>query len=117
MLICCYEGGIEVAQMLIQKGADVNARSKHGYTPLHQAAEFNKANMSKLLIDNGADVNAQNDEGVTPLLFSPSLDNLKVLMDNNANKNAQDNKGNSVFHRIASYRKFKICENSLILDH
>ena len=56
--------------MLIQAGADVNAREDCGYTPLHCACASGDSAMVKLLIENGADVNAVNHDGQTPLHFA-----------------------------------------------
>ena len=58
-----YVRSFEVAKLLVENGADVNAKSPWGYTPLSNARTVK---MAKLLIDNGADVNAISDGGDTP---------------------------------------------------
>ena len=58
---------VEVAEFLIQKGADVNARNRDGGTSLHGAAFLGHADIAALLIQKGADVNARNDKGESPL--------------------------------------------------
>jgi len=58
----------DIAKMLIDKGADVNAkRISDGQTALIDAAEVADVDVVRLLIDHGADVNARNDRGQTPL--------------------------------------------------
>ena len=57
----------DVAEFLIQKGADVNARNRDGGAPLHGAAFLGYADIAELLIRKGADINARNDKGETPL--------------------------------------------------
>ena len=67
----------EIARVLIDAGADVRAKNRHGYEPLHAAAagqpssrRWNPAaqsNMVKLLIAAGANPNATDKRGVTPL--------------------------------------------------
>ena len=41
--------------MLLENGADVNAKDNNGETALHDAAPFGKKELVKLLIENGAD--------------------------------------------------------------
>ena len=57
----------EIAKFLIEKGADVNAKSRDGSTPLHSAAFLGRAEIAELLIQSGADVNPKNHRDETPL--------------------------------------------------
>jgi ankyrin repeat protein len=52
--------------LLIDRGANVNAKSELG-TPLLYAAEFNFINVVKKMIAKGVDVNAADENGTTPL--------------------------------------------------
>ena len=67
-------GDVELMEMLIANGADVDERDVHGYTPLLLAIQEGYTDMAKTLIVNGADVNARavSDGGndVTPLYLS-----------------------------------------------
>jgi ankyrin repeat protein len=56
---------LEIAKLLIEKGADVNAQSKNGTTPLMVAATHNNPPMIGLLIESGADVALKNKQGKT----------------------------------------------------
>jgi ankyrin repeat protein len=51
-------GDIDAVKMFLDAGSDVNEKVQHGWTPLHEAAVFGHAEVTKLLIANGADVNA-----------------------------------------------------------
>ena len=57
-----------VVELLLDRGADVNARGDLGYTPLHQAAYWNEdPAVIELLLDHGADINAVSDFGYTAI--------------------------------------------------
>ena len=56
----------EIAELLISKGANVNAECDRGRTPLHEAAYIGSLSVVKLLIEKGADVNALDNQGRTP---------------------------------------------------
>ena len=55
----------DVSKMLIEAGADVNARQHGGWVPLHAAAANGDREMVELLIARGADRAAVNDAGVS----------------------------------------------------
>ena len=56
--------------MLLEKGADVNARSSTGMTALMNATLNNDFDTVKLLVEKGADINAVSDENKTALSFA-----------------------------------------------
>jgi ankyrin repeat protein len=62
----------EIVTVLIEAGADVNAKSDDGSTSLMFTASGKRYNLApesvKLLIEAGADVNAKSDDGSTPLM-------------------------------------------------
>ncbi|CAC5411871.1 unnamed protein product [Mytilus coruscus] len=58
---------IDVAEMLIQNGADINSADSKGDSALHLAAIQSDDSAVKFLIKLGANVSARNNEGRTPL--------------------------------------------------
>lgn len=56
-----------MARELLSRGAVVNARASTGRTPLHEAAQRLDEETVGVLLGAGADVNAQSDGGDTPL--------------------------------------------------
>ena len=60
-------GHMEIAELLIDNGADVNVKSGFGQTPLHWACMNKGRHVAELLITKGADVNAIDAAGQTPL--------------------------------------------------
>ena len=55
-----------LVRLLLDSGADVNARNKNASTPLHYAALFDDALAAELLLAKGADVSATSCAGQTP---------------------------------------------------
>jgi ankyrin repeat protein len=64
-----FFGGVDVAEALIEAGADIEAVSRNGLgaRPLHSAAAGRHLDVSRLLIERGADVNASEHGGFVPL--------------------------------------------------
>ena len=63
------EGSLNVLTVLLEYGADVNARAESGHTPLHSAVHVgytNSADMVTVLLAYGADVNARSELFGTP---------------------------------------------------
>lgn len=56
----------EYAKILIDNGADVNAKNIVGDTPLMVAISRNKKELLEILLENGASANEQNKNGETP---------------------------------------------------
>ena len=111
---------VEIAKLLIDKKADVNAKTKEYIstkfgktlssptisipdqsTPLHVAVLNNYIKTAKLLIDKKADVNAKNSRGHTPLHLVSDAEIAKLLIENGADVNAKDNKGQTVCDTVS----------------
>jgi ankyrin repeat protein len=61
------KGEMPLVSLLLQRGADVNSRTKSGTTPLHTAVLYRRTEIAEYLLDKGADVNAKSAGGTTPL--------------------------------------------------
>ena len=60
-------GHTEVVALLLEHGADVNAKSRDGSTALHTSAFLGRVETVKLLLEKGADVNLRNNTGSTAI--------------------------------------------------
>ncbi|CAG9818394.1 unnamed protein product [Phaedon cochleariae] len=58
---------VEVAEYLLENGADVNAQDKGGLIPLHNASSYGHLDIAALLIKYNTVVNATDKWGFTPL--------------------------------------------------
>jgi hypothetical protein len=61
------EGHVDIAQVLIDRGAEVDVLDPDDLTPLHNAAWNGNLDMAKLLLDAGANLHASTYDGDTPL--------------------------------------------------
>lgn len=48
---------MDIASTLLESGANANAESKAGFTPLHLSSQKGHYDMTNLLIEHGADPN------------------------------------------------------------
>ena len=113
-LIEAIEGeDVNKAKILIEKGADVNARDKEDISVLSLTAQNNLLDIAKLLIEKGADVN-ETDKflGATALAWVSVYDDktevAKLLIENGADVNATDKFGNSILTSTKNRKKNKI---------
>ncbi|KAJ7759534.1 ankyrin repeat-containing domain protein [Mycena metata] len=94
--VASQNGQLDVVKFLIERGADVNASNKDGYTSLYLASERGHLGVVEFLIEHGADVNARNKDGYTSLhLVSRDghLDIVKFLIEHGADINASTEGG------------------------
>jgi len=95
LMLAVSRGRADMAALLIERGADVNARNNAGASALMLSAD---EVISGMLISKGADVNARNDEGGTALMAAASADRagqVALLLEHGADAGARDESGRS----------------------
>uniref|UniRef100_UPI003F4B811D ankyrin repeat domain-containing protein n=1 Tax=Brachyspira catarrhinii TaxID=2528966 RepID=UPI003F4B811D len=97
---------IEIIELVLRLGADINAKNKYGYTALCEAcleldnnpkeSTINKRlEIVKYLINRGADVNGKSDFNFTPLIYASSSSGSLIIVDYLVRNGAEINFNNS----------------------
>ncbi|KAI0449366.1 hypothetical protein F5B21DRAFT_494476 [Xylaria acuta] len=84
---------VEIAQMLIENGADTKAKNTWGLTPLLSAIYHKEEDLVQMLLQNGADIEAKDDLYQTPLFRAIERGHkeiVQILLTNGANFEARD---------------------------
>jgi serine/threonine protein kinase len=118
LLEASEKGDVEKVKKLLKEGANVNAKGKYGWTPLHMAAKNGHIEVVKLLIENGAYVNAKGNDGYTPLhdaAWNGHIEVVKLLIENGAYVNAESKYGRTPLHMAAITGHIEVVK--LLLEH
>lgn len=93
ILAATRKGDIEKVKALLDKGADVNAKSRYGATPLFFACDRSNTEMVKLLLEKGANPNVQDTfYKATPLGWALDKNNpdiIRMLIEKGATEKPQ----------------------------
>lgn len=88
MIVACKHGDLDLAELLLASGVDVNVSGTKGYrdrmhydnaTPLHAACANGHLSVVRLLLDNGADFEKTNGSPATPLIVAIREKNLAAV--------------------------------------
>nr|XP_022906763.1 uncharacterized protein LOC111418452 [Onthophagus taurus] len=100
----------EFGRLLIEKGADVNAKTNSNQTALHYAAIYGNIEVGRLLLENGVDVNWKDTSETTPLHFTAHKGDMefgRLLLENGADINAKTNEGETPLYFAILNKKFE----------
>jgi ankyrin repeat protein len=108
-----YNDKYETARQLIDKGHDVNAHDRWGWTPLMWAAYYNHYSIARLLLEKGADANIGSIKeyksfktGTTALILAAYSGNVAIireLMKYDADPSLENSQGISAFVYAEQY--------------
>ena len=74
-----YNGHSEIVNVLLSKGAEMEARTENGHTSLILASLENHGEVVKLLLGSGANLEAQTNQGVTALICATQFGHVDVV--------------------------------------
>lgn len=129
LFLASQNGEIEIAEILLDKGVDVNSKTEYNnqLTPLHAAVFKNNAKMVNFLISKGADVNAYYkysedyseqiyrpytaEEGLSPLHIAAIFNSdkaSKILLKKGADVNIKNNFGQTPLFKVKTKTMAKL---------
>jgi hypothetical protein len=80
LIAAARKSNVEAVKALIAKGADVNAKTEYGATPIFFACDRGHAEIVKILLEHGADVNIRDKfYGTTPVIWAVQRDHAEVV--------------------------------------
>ena len=118
----------DVARLLVEHSANLNAQTNSGSTPLHMAAKWGQVEVVRVLLEHGANVGVEDKQGATPLhagsdgpgerrrvtnYEKPEV--VRMLLNHGADVGAKDNKGRSPLHTAAEAGLVEIVR--VLLEH
>ncbi len=68
----------EIARLLIERGADINARAPNGSTALMMTAREGREELARQLLEGGADAQANNENGDSALTWAMRQKNFRI---------------------------------------
>lgn len=98
-------GSVEIARLLLEAGAAIEAEDADGSTPLHCAALARKEDMVRFLLERGADVNRRDKNGAYSLSFAASAGDsaiVRLLLDRGADLNYINRQNLGLLHMACS---------------
>jgi ankyrin repeat protein len=91
-----YSKDIELVEMLLDEGADPNARNDYGASPMTVASEHGNYDIMKALVAADGDIESANSEGQTLLMAvarTGNTETAELLLDKGARVNASESWG------------------------
>lgn len=122
LIQAAHMGQTEIVDLLIKKGADMNARDRadnaplaRGNTALIKAAQRNQMDTVQVFFTHSKkpSVNLQGSEGKTAFWFAVEKENLemvKLLYSNGSKVNLTDNSGRSVLTATILHKKYDVLD-------
>ena len=100
------KGYNDIVQLLLTKGASIEAVDKDNYTPLHLAARYGHTNTVELLLSKGASIEATDKDNNTPLHIAAKHDHTstgELLLSKGASIEATDYYNDTPLHIAARH--------------
>ena len=91
LMEAAYFGHFDICRLLVDKGAQMEAKDVSGDTPLHWAACSGHIEIFRLLCDRGADIESRNNRGGRALHFAAYYGHISIVKELIEVRNAEIN--------------------------
>ena len=119
MHVAARAGHVGILSLLLEHGADLDVRSRNGFTPLLQASCGGILEAGQFLLDRGADIDARNNSNRTSLfwsVFNGHVEFSRMLLERGARINTLDGQfGSTPLHWAVQHRNIQAVR--LLLEH
>ncbi|KAK6509749.1 hypothetical protein TWF481_004479 [Arthrobotrys musiformis] len=105
------KGNLDIIKLVINSGADINARSERGDSAIHIATKRGDSHIVEYLLKHGAGINVTAGNGHTALHEAAIYNRFeiaKMLLDNGADVHAVDTSGKTPLYCAAEFGKAEV---------
>ena len=116
--VALRQGHVEVIRVLLEHGANAEARDKHNRTPLLWASRFRHVDLAQVLLEHGADTEARDGDNRTSLLWASQdgqVELARVLFKHGADTEARDEDDYSPLERATQKGHVELVQ--ALLEH
>ena len=106
-------GHLKLVEYLINKGANIEIKTKEHITPLYIAAQQDQFDVVQFLLSKNANIEATQKDGATPLYIASlngHLNIVQLLVHNGANIEATENQGATPLHAASQKDHLQVVE-------
>ncbi len=117
LMVAAQNGCADIAKLLLDQGADVNAKAEHvsgveahvltGITALSVACHSRDLAIVKMLVERGADIHALDSKHRTVLAFATTNEIAQFFLDHGLDINERDDDGYTLLIRSAGSPRFR----------
>lgn len=104
--VAARSGRTELAALLLDRGAAIDARGAVGRTPIYEAAKYGRLATVQLLAERGAHIDEASDHGFTPMMVAAERNHLAIvryLFERGAAAGAVNDVGKTALHQYIEH--------------
>ena len=80
MIFASHDGYLDIVELLLSKGANINHKNNDGCSSLFFASQNGHCNVVEYLLSNGAKINDKTNDNFTPLMIASETNQYSVVL-------------------------------------